>query len=503
MQKTETNHTDVGFKDFIDNFKNKLKHVFHEAGDINRLSLERGLPPEVRQEIMSAVPLAVAIPAEYGGRGCIVKECLGVLSAASYESLSLSLTFGINIALFLEPVAKYAQEEVKPDIFRRFLEEQNMGGLMITEPAFGSDALNMKTSYHELGDAYRIRGMKHWQGLTGLADYWIIASRREVAGNELARDIDFFICDVSQRLQTIHVEESFDSLGLYMIPYGRNKLDIQVPKNFKLVPQTTGIKMMLDILHRSRLQFPGMGMGFIKRMLDEAIRHCTSRMVGKSNLLAMDQVQFQLARIQSAYTICSAMCARSSSISGIAHDLAGEGVEANSMKAVVTDIMQESAQLLVQLSGASGYRISHIGGRGIMDSRPFQIFEGSNEMLYSQIAEIILKGMKITKEPTLLHFLKTYPLTARSCEYFKDELNLHIEGVTQQRKLVDLGKILARVICIGYVIDLREKGFRKDLADNCISSIQHEIAVLMRSFTHTSTVSAIYGYEEGSYWSDF
>lgn len=503
MREGRTDHINTDFGDFIGNFKNKLKHVFHEMGDINRLSLDRGLPPEIRREIMSAVPLAVAIPTAYGGRGCIVKECLGVLSAASYESLSLSLTFGINIALFLEPVAKYAQEEVKPDIFARFLEEQNMGGLMITEPAFGSDALNMKTSYRELDDAYRIQGMKHWQGLTGLADYWIIASRREVAGGELARDIDFFICDVNQRLQAIHVEESFDSLGLYMIPYGRNRLDIEVPKNFKLIPETTGIKMMLDILHRSRLQFPGMGMGFIQRMLDEAIKHCTSRMVGKSNLLAMDQVQFQLARIQSAYTICSAMCARSSDISGIAHNLAGEGLEANSMKAVVTDMMQESAQLLVQLSGASGYRISHIGGRGIMDSRPFQIFEGSNEMLYSQIAEIILKGMKITKEPVLVDFLKTFPLTYKAQEYVKDELNIRMDGVTQQRKLVDLGRILARIICLGYVIDLREKGFRKDLVDNCIHSIQHEIAVLVRSFTHTSTVGAIYDYKEGSCWSDF
>src|SRR5690606_39125438 len=102
---------------------------------------------------------------------------------------------------------------------------------------------------------------------------------------------------------------------------------------------------------------------------------------------AIDQVQYQLSRIQSAFTICSAMCAHSSNMSGIEHNLASEGIEANSMKAVVTDLMQESAQLLVQLSGAQGYRTTHIGGRGIMDSRPFQIFEGSNEMLYSQIAD--------------------------------------------------------------------------------------------------------------------
>jgi hypothetical protein len=29
-------------------------------------------------------------------------------------------------------------------VFKRFLAQNNMGGLMITEPGFGSDALNMQ-----------------------------------------------------------------------------------------------------------------------------------------------------------------------------------------------------------------------------------------------------------------------------------------------------------------------------------------------------------------------
>src|SRR3546814_17729924 len=83
------------------------------------------------------------------------------------------------------------------------------------------------------------------------------------------------------------------------------------------------------------------------------------------------------------------------------------------MKALVADRMQESAQLLAQLSGAKGYRISHIGGRGVMDSRPFQVFEGSNEMLYSQIAETIFREMKKFKQQNLLEYLKNHPLTAK------------------------------------------------------------------------------------------
>ncbi|EOR94257.1 Butyryl-CoA dehydrogenase [Arcticibacter svalbardensis MN12-7] len=495
--------TTTSFSEFIKEFEETLRHLFHEKEDINKLSLERGLPPSIMSGIMSKVPLAVAIPEQYGGRGSKVKECLGLLAAASYESLPLSLTFGINIALFLEPISKYANEGVKKEIFDRFLMNQNMGGLMITEPDFGSDALNMKTCHTPFNDGYAIKGTKHWQGLTGLADYWLIACRKSIDNGELSRDIDFFICDTAQKKQQVVVEELYDSLGLYMIPYGLNTLDLEVPAKFKLEPETTGIKMMLDILHRSRMQFPGMGMGFIKRMMDEAINHCKNRMVGAGNLLSMDQVQHQIARIQSAFTICSAMCARSSQISGIDHNLATEGLEANSMKAVVTDLMQESAQLLVQVSGANGYRISHIGGRGIMDSRPFQIFEGSNEMLYAQIAEMITRLMKKQKQLNLFDFLKDFKVTAEACLHFKKDLSFSISSTISQRKLVDLGKILGRIVSVGYVLDLEAKGFRKDLIENCITMVQQEISSLMCSFKFDNTVQVVDDYADDSSWLNF
>ncbi|MFC3560610.1 acyl-CoA dehydrogenase family protein [Pedobacter jamesrossensis] len=491
------------FPQFLKNFEQRLKHLFQDEYNIDQLSLQRGLPPELLKGIMDNVPLSVAIPKEYGGRGSLVKECLGILSAASYESLSLSLTFGINIALFLEPISKYGDDEIKSEIFDKFLLEQNMGGLMITEPDFGSDALNMKTVNKATPNGYEIKGTKHWQGLTGMANYWLIASRSESSDGSLARDIDFFVCDNSKVGQQIVVEEYYDNAGLYIIPYGLNKLDITVPKNFKLQPETTGIKMMLDILHRSRMQFPGMGMGFIKRMLDEAYDHCFNRKVGTGNLLCMDNVQYQISRLQSAYTICSAMCAKSSSISGIQNNLATEGLEANTMKTVVTDLMQESAQLLVQLSGAKGYRTSHIGGRGIMDSRPFQIFEGSNEMLYAQIAEIIIKSMKKLKQVQLYAFLSDFSLTIKAVDYFKTELAFNLDDQLPQRKLVELGKIIARVICIGYVIELQEKGFRKELAENCIIMVRQEVASLVTALRFQNTAASITDYQADSLWLDF
>ena len=493
-------NTNEDFNTFLRSYKSTLKSVFYQRDNIETFVQKRGFPALVLRDIMAKKPLSVAIPSQYGGRGGYVKECLSLLEASSYESLPLSLTFGINIALFLEPVAKYGQDSIKEEIFNRFLTKQNMGGLMITEPDYGSDALNMRTTNVKSGSYYHINGVKHWQGLTGMADYWIMTCRNQRESGDLGRDIDLFVSDEHQKDQAIVVEEYFNNLGLYPIPYGKNIVDIKVPEEYKLVPESTGIKMLMDMLHRSRYQFAGMGMGFIQRMLDEALDQCTKRLVGGKPLLALDQVKFQISKIQNAFTICSGMCHRSADYSGIERNLALDIVEANSIKAYVTDLMQESAQTLTQLCGANGYKMENVGARGIVDSRPFQIFEGSNEMLYTQIGEGVLKMAKRAKIKNLFEFLSGYGLTENSVGYFKAIVDFEIETGMPQRKIIDLGKMISRIVCVNHAIELGNNGFRSDLVNNSIEMVRHELYSLINSYNNHNLVAPIIDYNSGSSW---
>jgi alkylation response protein AidB-like acyl-CoA dehydrogenase len=499
----EMNIQNIPFGLFLKNLKAKMKHVFHVRADIDQMATKRGMPPFVMREIMSLNPLAIGIPTEYGGRGCHMEENIALLATASYESLALSLTFGINSALFLQPVGKYALPEAKAPVFERFLKHQNMGGLMITEPDFGSDALSMQTSFDERNGKYHVQGMKHWAGLTGWAEYWLLTARERSQSGDLKRDIDFFICDVNSPGQQIVVEEFYENLGLYQIPYGRNRVNVEIPKMQRLVPESTGVKMMLDLLHRSRMQFPGMAMGFIQRLLDDSIAHINQREIGGRTLFTYDQVQQRLAKLQASYTICSAMCANSSEKAGIENDLSSIGFEANSVKSVVTDLMQEAAQSATQLVGAQAYKLNHIAGRSITDSRPFQIFEGSNDILYAQISESLVKMMKKTKESNLFQFLRTYNLTSKSASFLREMLDFELDLNLHQRKMVELGQVLGRIVSFEMVINLGEKGFRSDLIENGLKMLTQEIVSLMSSFKQENRTAVIEDYQDNSFWLNF
>ena len=502
MSVSTTTSDFIPFSQFIHEFKSQLKHLFHVRTDIDQLSIKRGMPPFILREIMSSNPLATYIPQQYGGRGGNIHEGLALAAAASYESLPLSLGFGINWALFLQPTGKYGQEETKAKVFTDFLNNRKMGGLMITEPDYGSDALHMKSSYTEENGKYHLQGTKHWAGLTGWADYWLLTARHKNGDGTLKRDIDFFICDVSAPDQNIIVEEFYENLGVYLLPYGRNHIDVKIPAVQKLQPESTGIKMMLDLLHRSRMQFPGMAMGFLQRMLDEAVSHCQERQVGGKSLFAYDQVQQRISHLQSAYTICSAMCFNSSQKAGVENNLAPHGLEANSVKTYVTDLMQSSAQSLLQLVGAKGYRLNHIAGRAIVDSRPFQIFEGSNDILYIQIAEAIQKQMQRTKQNNILQFLQQHELTEHAANRLKKLFDFELQLPLSQRKLTEFGAIISRVVAMNLVLKLAASGFQKELIDNSLINIQQEVSALMGNFKTNNTTAYIEGYEETGSWFD-
>jgi hypothetical protein len=360
----------------------------------------------------------------------------------------------------------------------------------------------MQTFYTEQNSIFHLQGKKHWAGLTGMANFWLLTARKK--GEEgLRRDIDFFICDVNSPGQEIVVEEYFENIGLYQIPYGRNLIDVRIPDSQRLVPKSSGVQLMLDTLHRSRLQFPGMGMGFIKRMLDEAIVHSNQRFVGNKPLSSYDQVQQRLARLQASYTICSALCIAGSELADLSNDLGSLGLEANIIKSITTDLMQESSQSLLQLVGAKGYKLNHIAGRGTMDSRPFQIFEGSNDILYIQISETLLKLMNNAKEANFLQFLKSFYLSARATDFLKNILDFKLEKNIPQRKLTELGQLISRIVTLNFVVGIGERGYRPDLINGAISMLIQEITALTSIYTYTQSTIVVEEYENRSFWLDF
>ena len=108
--------------------------------------------------------------------------------------------------------------------------------------------------------------------------------------------------------------------------------------------------------------------------------------------------------------------------------------------------------------------------------------------------------MKQAKESNLLKFLNGNDLTGKATGYFRELLDFNLNFELPQRKMVELGQALSRIISMEMVLDLGEKGFRSDLIENSVSTLRKEITALMGHFNFQLQANLIEDYQENSVW---
>jgi hypothetical protein len=100
----------------------------------------------------------------------------------------------------------------------------------------------------------------------------------------------------------------------------------------------------------------------------------------------------------------------------------------------------------------------------------------------------------------LFNFLYINALTHRSADRVKEYLNFNLNPDLPQRKMVELGKVIARIISMDIVHKLADHGFRSDLIDGGISLLQQEVNQIMSTFRSKPELILVEDYKENSSW---
>ncbi len=418
----------------------------------------------------------VFIPPEHGGVYRRYSESMALVSTAAYHSLELSLMLGITSSLFLMPVARYAPAETRGRVLADFLDRRLLAGMMMTEPEYGTNIMGIQTNFRPEGAGYHLQGAKHWAGLSGVGEYWLVSARKARDTGALGRDVDFFIVRSDQ--PGFQFDHFYPAAGLTSITYGLTRFDVQVPAENKLCGPHTNIRVMYDILNRSRISIASIAAGATRRLVDEAAQWCAGRVVFGKPLTAYEQVQHRLAAMQAAGTVCQAACTYAGALLD-AHqgpELFIEMLAANIVKVTATDLLQMAAHAGVQLRGGQGFRRDHYTGKAFTDSRPFQIFEGSNDVLYEAIAAQLIGEARKLGLATLGETLArhpTLPAPVMAADHLRD-LPMATEDSQVDRVL--FGKLISRYACIGIVqqVAAAEAQPRPELVASAIDYLRAE-----------------------------
>ncbi len=396
-------------------------------------------------------PLHYFIPKSMGGRLEDTDTYMKVVETAAYYSVPLGLSLGITGSLFLLPILKYASRELLDRILPGFITGTELGGMMITEPTGGTNIFGLKSTLSPADNGYTLNGLKCWGGLTGRAEHWLVAGRVK-RGNKVTRRVNMVY--VSLDSEGVRVENYFDALGLHPIPYGLTSYtDVAVPEEHLLTRHgKSSLQIIYDTLFRSRLGMPSISEGTCRRLTDEVTSRGDERVVFNNPIGAYDQVQYRIASVRGLYQANHYLARFTSAWMQDHDDVSGDYLLVNTSKVISSESMSTAADASLHIFASAAFKRTHYVGRALIDSRPFQIFEGSNDVLHENTYEAIVAAHDRVDLETITSSLATYglALSDQIPPATRELLDREDQHLTQRQK-AQYGRIIAWVVMLSII----------------------------------------------------
>lgn len=338
--------------------------------------------------------LGLTIPEEYGGQGLSYLAAGMLGEAMAYANPAFAFSWTSHDNLCLDALYRNGTDDQRERYVRKMCAGELMGGLGMTEPGAGSDALgSMRTTARRDGDRYLLNGGKIFITNGPVADVFIVYAKTDPSAG--SRGISAFI--VENTFPGFKMAQKLDKMGFRGSPTGELVFeDCEVPVENLLGEENRGNAVMMSGLDVERLLSAPLCLGPAQRALDIAIDHAKTRTQFGQPISAFQLIQAKLAdmyaQIETARTylhkglaMCDAMELTDAGRGDIHKVSAAALMTASRAGSFVTDTA-------VQIFGGSGYMRDTEVNRLYRTSKVMEIAAGTQEIRQIIIAKELLKG---------------------------------------------------------------------------------------------------------------
>ena len=362
-------------REFCENEVKEQCKSFDESGefpaDIVRQGAEMGLS-------------ALEVPEEYGGVGIDAITCAAICEEMAYADAGFYTTMSAS-GLALRPVLIAGNEEQKKWACDVLLNGGH-AAFGLTEPMAGSDSSNTKTTAEKDGDSYILNGRKCFITNGGIADFYTIFAMTNKARG--IRGISTFL--VPRDTPGLSVGNHENKMGIRTSNTTDVVMeDVRVPASALLGKEGNGFLVSMKTLDMSRPYVGAGAVGIAQRCIDEAVAYSKQRVTFGSTISNHQAIQFMLADME-----IRTETARSMVIQAVTRQEQGLSYSKESAiaKCYAGDIAVQNALDAIQILGGYGYSREYPVEKLLRDAKIFQIYEGTNQIQRSVIAESVIKG---------------------------------------------------------------------------------------------------------------
>ncbi|MCA9837467.1 MAG: acyl-CoA dehydrogenase family protein [Trueperaceae bacterium] len=376
----------------------------HLVQTVRRFVQERLIPLESHVEETDAVPdelitemkalglFALSIPEAYGGLGLSMYEEVLVAQELGQTSPAFRSVFATNVGIGSQGILIDGTEEQKQHYLPSLASGELIGSFALTEPDYGSDAANLRTSAVKEGDVYLLSGTKRYITNAPRAGVFTVMARTGTV-EEGARGVSAFIVEADTPGITLgKKDKKMGQRGTYTCDVIFDNVPVPA-KNLIGGREGQGFKTAMKVLDRGRLHMAAVAVGMAKRLIMESLSYALSRKQFGTEIANFQLIQAMLADSQTETYAGECMVEKTARQLDAAKNIT---LEASCCKLHCTEMLARVADRAVQIHGGAGYMAEYAVERFYRDVRLLRLYEGTSQIQQLVIAKQLIRDFERT-----------------------------------------------------------------------------------------------------------
>ncbi len=369
------------------------KLIYKTALDFSRKKLsefvdimekEDKFPTEIWDMLAKQGYLGVGIPEEYGGSGGDYISAALVGQAIARVSGAIALSYGAHLNLCAHNILRNGADEQKKKYLPKLAKGEWVGGMALTEPDAGSDAMGIQTTAHYSNNKWILNGNKTFITNGPTADVLVVYAKTNPKKG--SRGITAFIVETDT--PGFLVSRKLKKLGMLGSPTGELVFqDAAVSEKNILGEIDNGYIVVMSGLDIERAFFSAMGIGTMEECLELSLKYAKER-----NQFGQPIANYQLIQAKLADIYTHLELSRTYVYHILKKAQNGERVSKEAAAAILftAEKAMDAVNQCLQIFGGYGYMKDFPVERFYRDVRLMTIGGGTNEIRRLIIARELL-----------------------------------------------------------------------------------------------------------------
>lgn len=238
--------------------------------------------------------LGITVPTAYGGAGLDLLSAGLVGQAFSRWNHALGLSWIAHDNLCTHNLYRHGNESQRRRYLPGLCSGQLLGGLALTEPGAGSDAIgSMRTSARRVGDYYLLNGTKLYITNGPIAD--VLLTYAKTSSELGSHGISAFIVE-RKSFPGVSVAQKLAKMGFRGSQTGELVFnDCRVPVENRLGAENGGLRVLMTGLDVERATIASICLGVAERALQLSLEHARQRKQFGRPIADFEMIQAKLA----------------------------------------------------------------------------------------------------------------------------------------------------------------------------------------------------------------